>query len=256
MSERLSFAPSAWPREAAALDGFALRSEGDWLALVDRTSGPDESLSGGLGTPGLWRVVPDGATLARVHDLPRLRGVEEDGNPEGTPSQEALTHLFEWAVATLHGERAPDWTPPPRDEVEDWLAPARLHVRSGALLATGELVHAPGRLALVFPELASVPETLSASRRSWLDGLLLEAQRRWRLARFGTDADTRCVRAEVDLTGVPTVWARSFVQLSLEALAWAVEWVLSPLSFLVDAGATSRALERHSHHSLNRSTKT
>ena len=189
----------------------------------------------------------DGASLRRVHDLPRLRGAE------GAPSAEQFTGLLEWASATFASERADEWTPPPRDEVESWLTPARLSVRSGSLLARGELVHELGRLALVFPELVVVPANLSPARREWLDGLLLDGQRRWRLVRFGVDADTHRVQAEVDLSGIPAEWARPFLQLSLEALVWAVEWMLSPLSFLVDPGASSQALERHSFSALNRS---
>jgi len=249
MNERMSFAPAVWPRKAdtSALNGFELRSEGDWLALVDLTPLPDGPRPSGLGGPGLWRIVQDGAALRRVHDLPQLRGAE------GAPSAEEFTRLLEWASATFASERAGAWTPPPREEVESWLTPARLSVRSGSLLARGELVHEPRRLALVFPDLVVAPANLSPARREWLDGLLLDAQQRWRLVRFGIDADTRRVQAEVDLSGIPAAWARPFLQLSLEALAWAVEWLLSPLSFLVDPSASSEALERHSFHSLNRS---
>jgi len=269
VNERLDLAPVAWPQTADALgftaaaadglrtlDGLALKCEGNWLALVDRKPVLDDPLASQLGAPGLWRVVPDRTGLTRTHDLPPLHGVEEVCDVDGAPSLAALTLFLGWATATRDSSGARDWTPPPCSEVESWLTPARLSVRSGALLARGQLVHEPGRLALVYPDLARVAETLSAARRSWLEDLLLDAQRRWRLVRFGIDAHTRGVRAEVDLTGVPAAWARPCVQLSLEALAWAVEWVLSSLSFLADTSATSQALESNPLHSLNRSKPT
>lgn len=274
MNERLGFTPLPWPQTAVslgfslpagdgadgadqaaglcALNGFTLRPEGDWLALVDRTPVSQAPPCGGLGDPGLWRVVQDGASLARIHDLPQLHGAQGVCDEDGAPSRAALVQLVEWATTTLHAEPRQDWTPPEREEVESWFKPALLRVRSGSLLAKGELVHEPQRLAFVFPELAVVPESLSSARASWLAGLLLDAQGRWRLVRFGIDAHTRRVQAEVDLTGVPSLWAPSIVQLSLEALQRAVEWVLAPLTFLADTSAASRALERHSFQSLNR----
>ena len=108
MNERMAFAPVAWQAAADALDysapdadgvrvlnGFALRAEGDWLALVDRAPAPDDPLSSGLGAPGLWRVVGDGTTFERVHDLPQMRGVEEACGGDGNPSQGAFTLLLE-----------------------------------------------------------------------------------------------------------------------------------------------------------------
>ena len=239
------------PLQSSSLQSFSLQSEGNWLALVDWSSESVHSLSDGLGTPGLWRVVRVGANLKRVHDLPPLCRDEQHAGSGPIPG--ALAPLAEWAAATRKGQRLPDWTPPPREEVISWFDASRLNLRSGALLAKGELVHQCDALALVFPELVVVPQDLSPARRSWLDDFLLDAQSRWRLVRFGIDPNTRAVRAEVDLTGLPLAVARPFVQLALEALAWAVVWVLSPLSFLVDTRAQSRALDRHSYHSLNRS---
>jgi hypothetical protein len=264
MKSRLSLTGLPWPQIAEdlgfsapdaegvrALNGFALRSKGDWLALVDRGSVSAESLSGELGTPGLWRVLQAGEGFVREHDLPPLACAEAE---DDSPLPDAMAELVAWASKTQKGERDPNWTPPSREVVLSWFDSSRLNLRSGSLLAKGELVHEPERLALVFPQLALVPEELSPARSSWLDEFLLDAQRHWSLVRFGIDSETGAVRAEVDLTGVPAAWACPFVQLALEALTWAVVWVLSPLSFLVDTRAHSRALDRYSLHSLKRST--
>ncbi len=218
----------------------------EWLTLYDRSTAAESPLevASGFGEPGLWRVVRDPAAagpLVRVFEAPR---------PEGAPAADPVeapdpAALLAWAESTrTPGAGVPcgRWTPPERAEVETWIAPHRLRVRSVGRVVRGKLVLEPNRLALVFPDLANVPADTAPARLAWLERLLLDAQSSWRLVRFGIDGQTRALGAEVDLTGVPESSARALVQLALESLAWAVEWVLSPLSFLVDAGAQSRAL--------------
>jgi hypothetical protein len=182
----------------------------------------------------------------RVVDLP-LTSLSQVG-PDGSAAEAPWPALLEWALAMRDGAPPANWRPPAREEVESWVPSERLKLRCGAHLLRGELVHAPERLALVFPELARLPADLSDARRSWVDELLACARSHWRLVRLGVEPGTGRVRAEVDLTGVPDVWARPLVQLSIEALAWAVDWTLVPLTFLADPRSQSRALERpHTH---------
>jgi hypothetical protein len=255
VSTRVSFAPVAWPGVAEALGftrtavdgryaraGLVLAPEGEWLALADRRPGTGE-LTPDLGSPGLWRVVPEGNAWVWIHELPLLGGVGADG-AESAPTHDALAAFLDWALATREGRPPERWSPPERDEVLSWLAPGRLVARAGASVARGELVLGPDRLALVFGGLGRVPRALSPTRRAWLFALLTDVRRRWRLVRVGIDAATDAVVAEIDLTGVPLPWARSLVQLSLAVLVRTVEWMLVPLSFVLDAGAASLALER------------
>ena len=231
------------PAERAALaplikgSGLELRSEGDWAVLVDRESPPRPgSARHPLRAPGLWRAQVAGSreSAERVFELPPLAG---DPAP-----------LVAWAHATRRGTVPPDWTPPPPEDVEAWVPADRRSVRAGVRVVNAELLHpaaGSGRLALVFPELVRVPPGLPDARAAWLTSLLAAMGEHWRLVRVGLDPETHVVSAEVDLTGVPEPFAGPLVQLSLEALRGAVEWALASLSFLADAHAPSRALERH-----------
>ena len=252
VAPELGFAPSG-PGGAWLRDGVELVPEGEWLGLRDGASaapadparsassvpekGPSDPAEQ-LGAPGLWRV--DERGHARVHDLPQFRGLAAG----------ELATLVDWAFETRAGRVPEGWEAPARDELEDWIDPRRLGVRAPGLgvgVVRGELVCGDGRLALVFPELARVPDDLEPERRGWLDALLDDAQRRWRLVRFGIARDAGAglrVRAEVDLSGVPPTWARPLVQLSFDALLWAAGWALSPVSFVADPAASSRALEK------------
>ena len=211
--------------------------------LVDPAARPDDPLRDDLGLPGPWRWVRRGAVAVAVFDLPPPESVEVEGPPELGAGQPSAS-LIEWAEATAAGAAPRGWTPPERADVESWLDTARLTVRAGALVARAELVHRPDRLALTFPALASIPPDLPDARRAWLEELCNDARARWRLVRVGPSPDAAAVRAEVDLTGVPPALARPLLRVSLEALAWAAEWLLAPLSLVLDTGAPSRTLDR------------
>jgi hypothetical protein len=209
-----------------------LHREQDWSVLYDLETPAEQP----LGAPGLWRTLhfdPLGA-CKRAFELPPVEG------DAGT--------LVHWARRTRRGTSPDDWTPPEPEDVASWVDPERMRVRAGLRVARGALLHPAeghGRLALVFGELAQVPAGLSTQRQAWLAALLTSVAERWRLVRVGLDPKASAVRAEVDLSGVPEAYARPLVQLSLEALRGAVGWVLPTLNFLVDEGAESRALERH-----------
>ncbi len=244
-------------------DELTLRPEGAWVCFALPAPGADGAMD--LGAAGPWRLVRDGSAWQRVLELPcslaepapaafESAGFESDGGSESAEPAE-WGQLFDWAFATRSGSAPSSWSAPPLVELEGWIDSARLTVRSSTLLAKGSLTHEARRLSLRFDELARVPEELSEERRAWIDELLLDARSRWRLVRFGVEPTTGRVCAEVDLTGVPSAWARPIVQLSLESLTWAVEWVLSPLSFLADPRVPSRALERHTTHTFRRRTQ-
>jgi hypothetical protein len=232
MSERVLLPPAARSVPIRFAErGLELRREQDWSVIYDLEAPAEQP----LGAPGLWR------TLHRSPEDPRTRAFELP------PLEGDEAALVDWARRTRQGASPDVWTPPDPEDVSSWVDPERLRVRAGLRVARGVLLHpAEGhdRLALVFGELAQVPAELSAKREEWLLALLTSVAERWRLVRVGIDA-ARTVRAEVDLTGVPEAFARPLVQLSLEALRGAVGWALTTLNFLVDEGAESRALERH-----------
>ncbi len=260
MSERLDFAPFAWPAVAAELgfaldsagaeaarDDLVLRPDGSWLTLLDRgpCSGSTEDL---CGTPGLWKWRSCGSSAVRVFDLPPLElASSEDDDPDpddpGQDRRPAFAELIAWAEAT-RGAKAPARWAPPEEELLDGIAAPRLAVRAGGSAAQGEIVRGPGRLAVVFPELVELPARLPTARSRWLHELCHDTEERWRLVRLRPDPGSGRVRAEVDLTGAPYGCARSLLLLSLEALSYAIEWLLPSLALVVDPTAESRALDR------------
>ena len=205
---------------------------------------------GQLGDPGLWRdqgLGRGGETRRAV--CPRGRRVFElppwlmGKGPWLVPAVEPEVlrcEVLRWALTTADGSRVAGWCPPPEQEVKVWLSEQGLTVQAGALARQGKLIHEPDRLALAFDLVPAAPQ-LDADRRHWLREVLIDAQRRWRLARVGlTDSGT--VRAEVDLTGAPHAALEPLFRMALDALRWVVGWLLESVHFLVQGTAECRAL--------------
>lgn len=251
MSETACARSALWDPEMAALGfrpdrgghgyrgkdllfGFAAGWGVLWPA---RTSATRDPLYAHLGEPGLWRWTPavDSRHPCRIFELPPVLLPRGYANHEQTIFQETV----EWARATRPRDATSlDWTPPPLEQVKDWLPERGLSVRAGTLARQGTLVHSPQRLALEFP-VVSCPDDLPPERRQWLRELLLDAQMRWRLARVGIAREK--VWAEIDLTGAPPCVLEPLLPVALECVRWLVAWVLEPAQFLVD-GTDCRAL--------------
>ncbi len=230
---------------ARVRDALAPGSTGEWIALVDRTPGVGER-RGELGVPGPWRTVRANGRTARTCDLWLARvDAESDADAEGAPEPRGARPPFasalQWARATADGTLPDSWRAPAAAEVEGWLEPRRLAVRSGAHVAQAELTCEPTRLALRFPELVRVPGELGAPRVAWLREVCSAAQDRYRLVRLGLVEGV--VQAEVDLTGVPSAMAPAMVELSFAALCRVVEWLLAPLHMIANPSVKSRALD-------------
>jgi hypothetical protein len=249
----LRFAPVFWPGVAADLgfasvrrgervrNGVALRREGGWLALAERKPFAGDPLRDVLGSPGLWRGLRNGRGWTRVFDVPPVAGAEGEGGTEG---EHPFAALLDWAAATAGGTLPHGAEPPPREEVESWVAPARRSVRAGSHAAQVEVVADPPRLALVIPALARIPADLPPARAAWLGELCHDAQARWHMVRFGVVDDAACVRAEVDLSGAPADRLRPLFELALGALTWSAAWMLPALALVTDPGVESQALDR------------
>jgi hypothetical protein len=145
----------------------------------------------------------------------------------------------------MKGDRPESWDPPPREEVETMIPPGWLTLRSGTQARQGELLHGSDCLALRFPIVQHVPESLPDYRIYWLRRLLLDAQTHWRLARVGSVRDLRGspVYAEVNLTGAPHGVLAGMITLALAALHALLEWTVGPAVFLMDTESEGRALE-------------
>jgi hypothetical protein len=255
VAEEFGFSPGA--RGERIRNGCALRHEGGWLALALREPLPGDPLRDLLGTPGLWRGVREPSPeneprWVRVFDLPPLLPPEAE---DETDAQHPCVALLDWAEATADGSTPRDWTPPQREEVEDWIEPTRRSVRAGAHIAQIDLVVDPSRFGLVISALARIPAELPPTRTAWLDELCHDAQERWRMVRFGIDEATASIRAEVDLTGAPPGLARPLVELALAALTCSAAWALPSFSVVTDLGVKSQALDRKPRWAASRLTR-
>jgi hypothetical protein len=222
---------------------FTLRFEKRWATLSTRSRpvGQDPLVEA-LGRPGLWKpiVSSDGVTWnfdVRVAEEHGLDGNVLDADEE---VRSPLVAMLGWALETADG-RVPAnrfaTGVPDRDEMELAIPGGGLTIRSGSLVRQGELICDASRVALTVLILTGWASDLSAPRCEWLRSLLIDAQRRWRVARVGiSDGTPAEVRAEVDLTGAPHFLLPGLVPIGVGALRCLVEWLLTPAVFVSDPG--------------------
>jgi hypothetical protein len=249
-----TMSPIAWQGELAALgfapgagagtyelDGMEFRHDGAWCSLRTTSAVPADPLRGQLGKPGLWKRVRNAGDRAHlVFDLPAM----PHGDEADDESPDRDSSLLAWAVATLAGQVPAEWQAPPRRIVDGWLRPGVLTVQAGQLLRQCVLVHRPDRLALTCQLLSAISRELPDWRRAWLHEVVLDAQDRWRLVRFGlAGGDQPAILAEVDFTGCPPASLESVFAIGLGALRWVIAWLVQSADFLGEPGQPSRALE-------------
>lgn len=228
----------------SAIDGtdFEARCDGRWVTLRDRDPHPR------IGGP--WKPARCREGRFGELDLPTLLEWDETyEQPEAIDSHPSsriprFRQLLPWIEASARGEVPSDWQPPPRARIEAWVSPDRLSVRSAEQLARGEILCSPDRLAVAFADLVRVPDELPRARRLWMRELLLDAQERFRLVRSHVGCAPESPGLEIDLTGVPSACARSWLCTSLEILATAVRSLLVPLRLVTDPVFESAALCR------------
>ncbi|HYT92305.1 MAG TPA: hypothetical protein VEL76_26560 [Gemmataceae bacterium] len=256
MGNTIRQAPQRWDADLVALgfrpeetgayrrNGTLLTPGRGWVAVEENGENANgDPLTGQLGLPGLWRQIRSGDRVRHVFELPES-ALAAPPDPETESENESpLRACIEWAVATATGGVADGWQPPPYAEVESWIPIGRLTMQCGPLLRQGELIHAPGRLALRFPIVSAIPADLPEVRREWLHELLADAQDRWRLVRVGLTVDETAALAEVDLTCCPHAVLEGLFKTSLDALRWVVEWLVKSADFLADTDVTCRAVE-------------
>jgi hypothetical protein len=213
----------------------------------------DDLLRLQMGRPGPWRLVPSRRAVLEICDIPfgplrdTAAGALRDREVDPSLDDEVVAPVaacFRWLLAAANGDLPPGWAPPPRDELEGVIDAGSLVIRSGPHTAQIRVVHEPSRLALVVPSVGRIPPDLPPARRQWLEQTLLGAQARWRLVRLGVDADSTCVQAEVDLSGVPRSQAAVFLRAARDALHWVVRWLLEPVALITDPEIDSRLLEQ------------
>jgi hypothetical protein len=132
--------------------------------------------------------------------------------------------------------------PPPKEEIESWLPEQALTLQVGALALQGALIHGQTRLAFDFPLVPRIPAHLPPARRAWLQVLLADGQRRWRMVRIGIQGDAEA-HAEVDLSGAPHASLEPLARVGLDALRHVVSSLVEPADFLVHGAHGCRAVE-------------
>ena len=156
-------------------------------------------------------------------------------------------------LLALRSRRQGFATPLPRVSGYEELFRRLQPVSTGPYARPGSPPHLPGRtrfddrraadrLRVGFPQVARFTDALPPARLAWLRALCLDTQLHWQLVRFGIADD--CVRAEVDLSGVPRELAAPLFRVAVEALAVCVKWVLPAFSLIVDPDTKSETLDR------------
>jgi len=231
-------------------NGIRLRQEGRWAVLEsDAGADADHEVVAQIGQPGLWRVIADlNGDPRRVFELhDSVLSLVGDASSPDTNSEprSMLDDCLDWALGTADGKIPVGWQPPARAEIEALIPRGRLTIASGTEARQGELIHAPGRLALRFPILHRVPAGLPELRRRWLRDILFDAQNRWRLVRLGFTGqpDNLAIAAEVDLSGAPHAALEPLLSVGLDSLHWVVTWLVETAALLADADVACRALE-------------
>jgi hypothetical protein len=234
------------------LNGFRFALEGNWGILVDtRSRAPEDCLRDAVDELGLWKWVRKGGQLRRVFE------VGWPGWCEGDEALRAVEVLLRWAlgVASGAGERTAPQTSllyPP-----NWTETVPLRIQRSTIVREGYWVNRLGRLSARIPVLLEIPSDVPAERRQWMEALLLDAQDRWRLVRFGIvqEKQHETAIASVDLTGGPSF--TDLISASVEALKAGVAWLAESAEMLADLRVASRMLaespikqERSHHHAL------
>jgi len=224
------------------------RMEGTWSVLGNRST-PEgaDPLVGQMGKPGFWKFVDNGEKLQSVFELPPLEF--DDGGADSTwnelPASSHWGSMLNWALDTQDGRIPKGWRPPPREEIDVLVPREKLTVPCGIHPRQGELIHEGDRLAVRVLIVQHVSEDWAEDRQYWFHKLLLEAQSRWRLVRFGYSdrLPLGAVCAEVDLTGAPSDALPELLRIVLVALKAAVEWIMSSIMYLINAPDECRALQ-------------
>lgn len=222
---------------------YAFRWDGKRLGLLDTAAAaPTAILREAFLDRGLWKWVREGTEPQRVFELPASCVQMQEPAAEAADAERLpLGALLEWAQSSASSVSPAGRTPP---TIFQGLVPeAELTVQQGAWVRQGRWVTEEGRLALEFPLVLEVPADLPPSRWRWMEDLLLDAQSRWQLVRFGLGPGTggrETVAGRVDLTGAPA--SPRLVLASLEALKFGTAWLVESAELLTDMGVASQVL--------------
>jgi hypothetical protein len=208
--------------------GLAAVRDGHWQLITARARcAPGRE----LGAPGPWRVVDPGRAVAELSPV-WLASDDRAG---------ARAALVAWAVATVDGELPSDAPQPPGELV------ARVTAEQGlGIEASGRVVVAQSRCdgprVALRAVLGRVEADLPSARGAWLEAVLADARRRWRVVRCGVDAGE--VVCEVDLSGAPDFALEDLLRHGMAALRHVSAWLLPGVDLCLDRALPSALLDQ------------
>jgi hypothetical protein len=226
-----------------AIEGLRLSVTADWASVWREPREDETDPLRHLGRPGLWKGVTNAHLPRCVFEVP-LYVVDEIGagaDAEGDARFLGLEKLIEAAQATICGGIADGWTAPSDDELAAMIPADMLTVQCAEVACQGRVTRSEDRLAIEFPIVTAIPQTLSPQRRKKLCSVLVQANNNWRLARVGlrngATQNTLDAIAEMDLTGMPPASIGPLVRCGIDALHHVVRWAGASAAALVESPA-------------------
>ena len=214
-------------------NGHKLAFDEHWMTV---TSSKSDQVS--IGEAGPWRNGESG----RVFQLPAY--LSRDADP-GSDAGASFTSTLDWAISA-DANRFNGYTAPTREEILDYLGNTSLTVQDGSMLRECTIDRTEERFALRCPIVMSIPNDLPPERRAWLDELIAETQRRWRMVRVGEanidGDDSTMLLTEIDLTGCPEPLLAGLIPVAADSLRWVVAWAARSAAVIVDTSIDSEVL--------------
>jgi hypothetical protein len=216
-----------------------MQVDADWVIITGDGSSSEAGALEQLGAPGLWKVVTNKRLPIKEFAVP-LYLVDQMTTADDEPEDarfHCLRRVVEWAMTTWPGSAPDTWIAPREEEISGWIRPDTMTVQCGDVASQGEIIRSEHRLALAFPIVASIAETLSPTRREKLKALLVDAHNTWRMTRVGFRSDGHTAQSavvEIDLTGAPREAMESLVRYSIGATQHVVRWCAASAAALTD----------------------
>ncbi len=201
-----------------------------------RSPQPDAEPQGG---PGLWKPVSDLTSSHARYEFHLPLGVLGATLVGPLDEQVALVRpVIEWVETTSVGSVPSWWRPPPRSSLDDWVPEDRYTARADPFVRQGALTANDQQFSIEIPLVSARPLTLSPARRSWMQMLTRNAQRKYRMVRVtwshpSTAAPAVC--AGTDLTGVPEPILPDLLRLAVDATRDVAARLLTPVNLLCDS---------------------
>lgn len=215
-------------------NGLSARIDESWCVFRgSRSRRPSAHADGG---PGLWKPVPNRASSRATFEFHLPLGAFEAALAGSADEQtESMREVIDWVASTYAGAVPSSWQPPSRGSLEDWIPAQRYTAQADPFVRQGALTANEQQISIAI-SIASTPvQALSPARRSWLQALTNDAQRRYRMVRVTTSHPCTAapgVWATTDLTGAPDFVLPDLLRLAVDATRHVATRLLTAVSLL------------------------